>query len=80
MTLNFEKIDYAKDKSVERKRSFLAGNRNDYCAAPLFARDVTKDDIRKLSEAFEAAGKATIVVASLKGNDYIYIYQILPAI
>ena len=56
---------------MKRKRPVLTGNRDNYCATSLFARYVTKDDIRKLSEVFEAAGKATLFVASLKGHDYL---------
>ncbi len=39
--LEFKKIDYAKDKSVKRKRPVLTGNRAEYCATPLFAREIT---------------------------------------
>ena len=67
--LEFVKTDYRKDQSSKRKRT-ATGSRYDFCATPPFARNITEEDIITLSEAFEAAGKATLFVSCLKGNNY----------
>ena len=51
---------------MKRKRA----NRDEYCSTPPFAKNITKEDVRKLSEALEAAGKAKLFVSCLKGNNY----------
>ncbi len=59
--LEFEKASYQKDKTKKRKRLLVMESREGYCATPPFARNVAVEAIRKMSEAFEKAGKAKIL-------------------
>ena len=68
--LEFERADYNRDQSKKRKRPVVTGSREGYCATPLFARNASSDDIEQLSAALEKAGKATLFVETLKGNQY----------
>ena len=68
--MEFEKASHEKDSSKKRKRPIVTGTRGKFCATPLFARIVTEDDISNLANAFENAGKASLFVQTLKGNNY----------
>ena len=46
------------------------GNRENFCATPLFAKSPTTAQIQAMSEELEKVGKASILVATLKGNSY----------
>ena len=68
--LEFEKTNFERDNSGSRKRPKVMGNRENFCATPLFAKNPTTAQIQAISEELEKAGKASILVATLKGNSY----------
>ncbi len=68
--LEFERADDDRGKSKKRKRPVVTGSREGYCTTPLFARGTVSNDIAKLATALEKAGKATLFVETLKGNEY----------
>ncbi len=68
--LEFEKTDFERDKSKKRKRPVVTGNRDGYCATPIFSRQVTREEIKNLSDAFDQGGKCNSFVETLKGNNF----------
>ena len=69
--LEFEKADFEKDKNKKRKRPFVTGNREGFCATQSYARKVKSEEIELFASALENAGKASHFVNILKGNSYI---------
>ena len=54
--LEFEKADFEKDKNKKRKRPFVTGNREGFCATPSYARKVKSEEIELFASALENAG------------------------
>ena len=48
----------------------MTGNREGFCATPLYARQVKSNEIEMFANALEKGGKATLLVQTLTGNNF----------
>ena len=68
--MQFEKANFAHDKSGKRKKPIVSGDRPNFCATPAFAKMVKMDEIKTLSEALKECGKAGLLSKTLEGNQF----------
>ena len=64
--LVFEKAE----ESKKRKRPFVTGNRDAYCATPSFAQETTSEELEELVSKLRLAGKASLFCESLESNEF----------
>ena len=64
--LSFEKAEFNKTS----KRPIVSGRRENYCATPPFAREVTKDEIKSMAEAFRKADRALLFCETVESNEF----------
>ena len=64
--ISFEKAEEGKSK----KRQILIGERQGYCAVPLFAWDTGREELFGLTEKLRLAGKASLFCEALESNEF----------
>ena len=64
--LSFEKAAFNK----KSKRPLVRGRRENYCSSSPFPREVTKDEIKSMAEAFRKANKALLFCQSVESNEF----------
>ena len=68
--LEFQKANFEKDRGNKRRKSMVTGNREGFCATPPYARQLKSSEIEKFANALHRAGKATLLVQTLTGNNF----------
>ena len=64
--ISFEKAE----EGTSKKRQILTGERQGYCAVPLFAWDTGREELLGLTKKLRLAGKASLFCEALESNEF----------